>query len=86
MPEISRFFGIIIRMFYNDHLPPHFHASYAEQEALIDIDRLNLFRGALPRRALAMVVEWAALHRAELQANWERARRGEGLDSIAPLD
>ena len=68
VPEISRFFGLVIKMFYNDHLPAHFHAEYGEHEALIEIDTLAVYRGDLPRRALALVLEWAAVHRAEPQA------------------
>jgi hypothetical protein len=86
MPEISRFFGIIIRMFYADHDPAHFHAIYGEYEALIAIDSLAVLRGFLPRRALALVLEWAALHRAELRQDWQRARAGEVLAPIEPLD
>jgi len=86
MPELSRFFGIIIRMFYSDHEPAHFHAIYGEYEALIEIDTLAVFRGALPRRALALVLEWAALHRNELRDDWRRARAGEMLKEIEPLD
>ena len=73
MPEVSRFFGIIIRMFYSDHEPAHFHAIYGEYEALIEIDTLIVFRGSLPRRAAALVLEWAALHRSELRDDWQRA-------------
>jgi hypothetical protein len=65
MPEISRFFGIVVRMFFEDHQPPHFHATYGEHEALVVIDMLKVYRGSLPSRALAMVLEWAALRRAE---------------------
>jgi len=86
MPELSRFFGIIIRMFYSDHDPAHFHAIYGEYEALIEIDTLAVFRGSLPRRALALVLEWAALHRNELRDDWRRARAGEMLKEIEPLD
>jgi Domain of unknown function (DUF4160) len=86
MPEISRFFGIVIRMYFNDHSPAHFHAEYGEHEALIDMDTLSVLRGELPRRALALVLEWAAFHRHELRADWERARRGTPLQPIAPLD
>ena len=86
MPEISRFFGIVIRMYFNDHSPAHFHAEYGEHEALIDMDTLSVLRGELPRRALALVLEWAAFHRQELRADWERARRGTPLQPIAPLD
>jgi hypothetical protein len=86
MPRISQFFGIIISMYYNDHSPPHFHAKYAEHEAKVAIETLELEEGNLPRRALAMVLEWAALHRAELWDNWERAREGQPLVQIEPLD
>ena len=86
MPELSRFFGIIIRMFYSDHEPAHFHAIYGEYEALIEVETLAIFRGSLPCRALALGLEWAALHRAELREDWTRARRGETLEAIAPLD
>jgi hypothetical protein len=60
MPELARFFGIVIRMFFNDHQPAHFHAVYEDDEALIEIETLAILRGSLPRRALAMVLEWAA--------------------------
>ncbi len=86
MPELSRFFGIVVRMFYSDHEPAHFHAIYGEYEALIEVETLALFRGSLPRRALALVLEWAALHRAELRDDWQRARKGETLKEIEPLD
>jgi len=77
---------IIIRMFYIDHEPAHFHAIYGEYEALIEIDTLIVFRGSLPRRAAALVLEWAALHRSELRDDWQRARTGETLNVIEPLD
>lgn len=86
MPRISEFFGIVIAMYFSDHPPPHFHAVYAEHEALIAVDTLEIVRGHLPRRALALVLEWAALHRTELRENWERARDGRALDRIAPLE
>lgn len=86
MPRISEFFGIIIAMYYNDHAPAHFHARYGEHEALIAIDTLDILRGGLPRRALAMVLEWAAVHRDELRADWERARQGVALNAIPPLE
>jgi hypothetical protein len=86
MPELSRFFGIVIRMFYSDHEPAHFHANYGEYEALIEVETLVIFRGALPRRALALVLEWAALHRGELRDDWQRARNGETLKPIEALE
>jgi len=86
MPEISRFFGIVIRIFFNDHDPPHFHAVYGGDEALIEIESLTVYRGELPQRALAMVLEWAALHRQELRRDWDLARRGRPPEPIAPLE
>lgn len=86
MPEVSRFFGIVIRIFFNDHDPPHFHAVYGEDEALIEIESLAVYRGELPRRALAMVLEWAALHREELRRGWDLARHGRPPEPIAPLE
>ncbi len=86
MPEISRFFGIVIRMFFNDHDPPHFHAVYGDDEAQIDIETLDVRRGHLPRRALGMVIEWASQHRQELRKDWELAREGIQPSPIQPLD
>jgi hypothetical protein len=85
MPRISQFFGITIAMYYNDHAPPHFHASYGGDEAGITVETLELIWGGIPRRSMALVLEWAAIHRDALRANWDRARRGEPLSPIAPL-
>jgi hypothetical protein len=85
MPEISRFFGIVIRMYWNDHMMPHFHASYAEHEATFAITSLGLLAGSLPSRRHLLVVEWALQHQAELLADWERARLEQPLERIAPL-
>ncbi|HZT30392.1 MAG TPA: DUF4160 domain-containing protein [Bryobacteraceae bacterium] len=73
-------------MYFSDHEPPHFHAQYGEFEALVEIETLALLRGELPRRAMALVLEWAALHRQELRSDWERARTGTPVQPIAPLD
>ena len=86
MPCVSQFFGIAIYMYYNDHLPPHFHAEYGDEEAIFMIRTLEIRSGELPRRARALVVEWASLHRDELLANWEGARQGLSLQRIEPLD
>ena len=86
MPEVSRFFGIAIRVYYNDHEPAHFHAVYGDDEALVEIDTLALYRGYLPRRALALVLEWAALHREDLRDAWRAARAGAPVRSIEPLE
>ena len=85
MPRISEFFGIIITMYYNDHSPPHFHAIYGDDEAKFSIETLEIIEGTLPRHALALVLEWAELHRKELQNNWIRARSGTPLEPIEPL-
>ena len=86
MPTISRFYGIEIGMFYNDHAPPHFHAKYAEFEAEIRIDTLEIRDGELPRRALRFVEEWAQMHRDELMRNWDRARESSSLLTIEGLE
>ena len=86
MPRVSEFFGITTSMYFNDHAPPHFHAYYGGQEAVVVIDTLDIYAGSLPRRALALVLEWAALYRQDLRTNWERARHGETLDRIEPLE
>jgi hypothetical protein len=85
MPEISRFYGIVIKMFFDDHNPPHFHAFYGEYEVLIDINTFAVFAGNLPARALGLVIEWATLHQDELLNDWEKARVQEPLNTIEPL-
>jgi hypothetical protein len=85
-PPISRFFGIVIQMYFKDHAPPHFHAAYGGARATVRIDPVGLLRGELPPRALGLVAEWARLHRAELLEDWERARRLQALDPIPPLE
>lgn len=86
MPEISRFFGIIIAMYYNDHPPPHFHVRYGQQKAIVSIQKLTVLEGKLSPRLLGLVVEWAALHQTELLKNWELARRNEPLAKVEPLE
>lgn len=86
MPEISRFFGIIITMYFSDHPPPHFHARYGSQKALIAIEPPGLLKGQLSPKALALVTEWAALHRMELLADWHLAQQEQPLAKIPPLE
>ncbi len=86
MPEISRFFGIVIAMNYGDHAPPHFHVRYGGQKALIGIESLSLIRGYLSPRVLGLVVEWAVQHRAELIENWKAAAIQQPLKPIPPLE
>ena len=85
MPEISRFYGIVIRMFFDDHQPPHFHAQYGGKEVIVHIDTLAVIAGALPPRALGLVMEWAALHRDELKSDWNKAKDLKPLEKIDPL-
>lgn len=85
MPEISRFFGIVIAMFYNDHAPPHFHVRYGSERALIGIESLVLLEGRLSPRALGLVMEWAASHQTELLEDWSLARGQAPLKPIEPL-
>ena len=86
MPELCRFYGIIIRIYFDDHSPPHFHAFYGEDEALVGIDSLDVLHGSLPARAQSLVAEWASLRQVELQAAWARAKRLEPPGKIAPLE
>lgn len=85
MPEISRFFGIVIAMYYNDHAPPHFHARYGEEKVEIDIQSLSVLAGQFPPRALGLVIEWASLHQAELLADWDLAQKNRMVNDIDPL-
>lgn len=84
MPELSRFFGIVIFMNYNDHEPPHFHARYQEQEVTIQIET-GMIEGRMSKRALRMVLEWFDKHQQRLLENWERAKRRQALVKIPPL-
>ena len=86
MPTISTFFGILIRMYFNDHPPPHFHAQYGEYEVVIVIESRMVLEGSFPRRALGLVIEWAELHQRELLADWELCRERQQPQKIAPLE
>jgi len=86
MPQISRFFGIIISMYYDEHNPPHFHATYGEFTAEISILDLNLIIGKLSSRALGLVVEGASLHQDELMSNWRCIENGIPVKKIEPLE
>ena len=86
MPEVSRFFGIIITMNYNDHAPPHFHARYGGDQAIIAIETLRVLGGRLSPRVMGLVVEWALQHRDELLEDWRLARESAPLKRIAPLE
>lgn len=84
MPEISRFYGIIIYMFFRDHNPPHFHVKYGEFEATINIDD-GIVSGKIPRRALVLIFEWLDLHKEELMENWELLEKRKPCNKIEPL-
>ena len=85
MPIISRFYGVIIAMYFMDHNPPHFHAKYSGYEARFDFEG-NVLEGELPKRATKFVKEWISLHGEELEDNWRRAQNGQSLNYIAPLE
>ena len=85
MPEISRFLGIVIGMFYRDHSPPHFHASYGEYAITVDIES-GVIHGDFPKRAVRHVLEWLDLHKQELLDDWNLARQGSALRKIEPLE
>lgn len=85
MPELCRFYGIVIRIYFDDHLPPHFHALYGGHEVLVSIETLALIEGELPPRALGLVTEWAAQHQEELKAAWMKAQNLELPGKIVPL-
>lgn len=85
VPRISEFYGIVIEMYYADHPPPHFHARYGGDSAKIAIATGEVIVGSLPGRALRLVREWTGEHRAELEANWERAVRNQKPENIDPL-
>ena len=85
MPEISRFYGIIVAMFFCDHNPPHFHARYGGEKVAIEIETLRILEGNLPPRALGLVIEWASQHRNELMQNWALAKNNQSPVKIEPL-
>lgn len=86
MPEVSRFFGIIITLNFRDHPPPHFHVRYQKQRALVAIETLTVIAGQLSPRVHSLVMEWAKMHQAELMENWHLAQQQGSLCDIAPLE
>ena len=85
MPQISRFLGIIISMYFDDHNPPHFHAQYNEYKVQVRIGDLSVIQGKLPPRVLGLVVEWATIHQDELEINWDLIKQKQPLNKIEPL-
>jgi hypothetical protein len=85
VPEVSRFFGIVVAMYFAEHGPPHFHVAHNGQHATVEINS-GLVHGTLAPRSRSMVLEWLGLHRRELMENWQRARRRERVLPIPPLE
>jgi hypothetical protein len=85
VPTISMFYGIIVQMYWNEHAPPHFHATYGEYKATIDICDLIINEGKLPRRAAQLVLDWAELHQSELLEDWDLCKAKQHPKEIAPL-
>ena len=85
MPELCRFYGIVIRMFWADHPPPHFHAIYGEHEALVNIETSEIIEGSLPLGARSLVMQWISLHHDELLEKWQLAKQLKPLGRIEPL-
>mgnify|MGYP001566021829 CR=1 FL=1 len=85
MPEVSRFFGIVVRMFFDEHPPAHFHADYAEFSAVVRVQPIEVLESTLPPRAVSMVLEWAARNQAGLIDNWERLHSGQAVRRLPPL-
>jgi hypothetical protein len=85
MPTISTFHGIVVQMFWRDHNPPHFHASYGGEEVVVEIRTLAIMEGSISRRALPMLLEWALAHQAELLEDWELCQLKQRPNRIDPL-
>jgi hypothetical protein len=85
MPEISRFYGISVYIYYDDHNPPHFHAIYNKSKVIISIETLGVIAGKFPPRALGMLIEWATINQNELREVWSQASNYEKLSKIEPL-
>ncbi len=85
MPEIARFYGIIITMYYDDHNPPHFHARYGDESIVVSIGALSILEGQMSPRALGLIIEWAAQHKEELMEDWDLAKKNQTPKKITPL-
>lgn len=85
MPELARFYGIVVQVYYGDHFPAHFHVQYSGHSAKVDIETLAVIEGDLPARAKGLVIEWATLHRDELREAFNKAANLQQPGSIDPL-
>ena len=86
MPTLSIFYGIVIKMYFDDHAPPHFHAEYGEHELVVGIAPIKILRGSAPKRVISLVLEWAALHQEELMADWALCKALQSPQPIQPLE
>lgn len=86
MPVISRFFGIVIAIYWDDHAPPHFHAKYSGEEAVVNIKTGEVVKGYLSKRALSLINEWRRLRVKELMLDWNLAKEHKPLRYISPLE
>ncbi len=85
MPEICRFLGILILIYYKDHSPSHFHAKYSDKSGTFSINDMRMIEGDLPPRVISLILEWALINKSELLEDWELAQSGKPLKKIAPL-
>jgi hypothetical protein len=85
MPELSRFLGMVVSIYFDDHNPPHFHVEYNDNEALISINDLSVIKGNLPPRVMGLAMEWARLHQNELLENWNMVKDSGKYYKIEPL-
>ena len=86
MPTISVFYGLLIQMYFREHAPPHFHVRYGDYKAVVDIQKLEITEGKLPRRAVNLVLDWAELHQSELMKNWDLCQALQQPEPIKPLE
>lgn len=85
MPIISEFFGIKVQMYWEDHLPPHFHAEYSGNKVMIEIQSATVIKGIFPFRQLKLILAWCEIHKDELLINWELGMKDENFKKIEPL-
>lgn len=86
MPVLSAFYGVVVKMYFDDHAPPHYHAEYGEHELVVGILPILILAGSAPKRVRSMIVEWSALHQQELLSNWELCKAMRQPNAIEPLE
>ena len=85
MPELSRFYGVVVTMYADDHNPPHFHVEYNGRKALVSIGEGEFIKGSIPKKEARLVLAWYELHKDELESNWNKLKLNQGFDKIKPL-